>query len=93
MKKRAPRNRTLTCSEHELAKFSESLLSLNSHVCIEQIAGRVINQDFFSAAQYLPKESVDLLVMDPPYNLSKNYNGHLFREKEKGNIMTGFYLS
>lgn len=90
MKKRAPRNRTLTCSEHELAKFSKSLLSLDSHVRIDQIAGRVINQDFFSAAKYLPKESVDLLVMDPPYNLSKNYNGHLFKEKEKGEYKDWF---
>lgn len=59
-------------------------------MCIDQIIGRVINQDFFSAAKYLPKESVDLLVMDPPYNLSKNYNGHLFKEKEKGEYKDWF---
>lgn len=28
--------------------------------------------------------------MDPPYNLSKNYNGHLFKEKEKGKYQDWF---
>lgn len=90
MKKRAPRNRTLTCSEQELLELGGSLLSLNSQVCIDKIQGKVINQDLFSAAQYLPKECVDLLIMDPPYNLSKNYNGNLFKEKEKGEYQDWF---
>jgi site-specific DNA-methyltransferase (adenine-specific) len=34
-------------------------------------------------ATRLPRNFVDLLVLDPPYNLSKNFNGVLFREKEK----------
>lgn len=84
MKKRAICNRTLTCSDQELLELSRYLLTLNSQVGIDDINGRVIHQDFFDVAQYLPKESIDLLIMDPPYNLSKNYNGHLFKEKEKG---------
>lgn len=90
MKKRAPRNRTLTCSAQELSVFSESLISLESQKCIDDIEGRVINQDLFSAAKYLPKEFVDLLIMDPPYNLSKDYNGHLFKEKDKGEYQDWF---
>ncbi|MEO0988313.1 MAG: DNA methyltransferase, partial [Cyanobacteria bacterium J06639_14] len=90
MKKRAPRNRTLTCSEQELSVFSQSLLSLNSPVCVDNIEGRIINQDLFSAAKYLPQGFVDLLVLDPPYNLSKNYNGHLFKEKERGEYQAWF---
>jgi len=84
MKKRAICNRTLTCSDQELLELSRYLLTLNSQVGVDDINGRVIHQDFFDVAQYLPKESIDLLIMDPPYNLSKNYNGHLFKEKEKG---------
>ncbi len=84
MIKRAPRNRTVTCSEQEQLILSRSLLSLDSPVCIDHIKGRIINQDLFSAAEYLPEECIDLLIMDPPYNLSKNYNGHLFQERDKG---------
>jgi len=83
VKKRAPRNRTLTCSEQELSVLGKSLLTLESQKSAHEIQGRIINQDLFSAAKYLPESFVDLLVMDPPYNISKNYNGHLFKEKEK----------
>ena len=33
----------------------------------------VICGDAIKIMQSLPKESVDLIVTDPPYNLSKNY--------------------
>ena len=82
-KKRAPRNRTLTCSEQEIGKLSQSLISLETRTSVDSIEGKIIHQDFFSASEYLPEDFVDLLVMDPPYNLSKNYNGHLFKEKDK----------
>jgi len=82
MKPRAPRNRTLTCSEQELLHLSPSLECLTSHASLDVIEDRIINQDVFCAAPYLPKGFADLLILDPPYNLSKNYNGHLFKERE-----------
>lgn len=90
MKERAPRNRTIICSDQELAVFKKALLSLESNICLNHLLGKIINQDFFSAAKYLPKESVDLLIMDPPYNLSKNYHGNLFQEKDKGEYQDWF---
>lgn len=83
MKQRAPQNRTLTCSEQEQAILSQALLTLTAPVSGQDIEGRVMHQDIFHAAQYLPKAFVDLLILDPPYNLSKNYNGHLFKTQEK----------
>jgi site-specific DNA-methyltransferase (adenine-specific) len=90
VKERAPRNRTIICSDQELAVFKKALLSLESNICLNHLLGKIINQDFFSAAKYLPKESVDLLIMDPPYNLSKNYHGNLFQEKDKGEYQDWF---
>ncbi len=80
-KKRAPRNRTLTCTESEMGVFSESLLRLNEKADIDAIQNRVINQDFLEASSLLPEAFVDLLIMDPPYNLTKDYNGRLFRSR------------
>jgi site-specific DNA-methyltransferase (adenine-specific) len=82
MKTRAPRNRTLICSETELAELSSGLLRLSAVACTESITDRILNQDFHEACPFLPKAFVDLLVLDPPYNLTKNYNGHIFRSKE-----------
>ena len=90
MKKRASRNRTLSCSVEELALFKQFLLSLDTEIHLDQISGRIINQDFFNAAPYLPHTFIDLLIMDPPYNLSKNYHGNLFKEKEKGEYKDWF---
>ncbi|NOZ51218.1 MAG: site-specific DNA-methyltransferase [Chloroflexi bacterium] len=83
MKERAGRNRTLTCAPKELEELSKELLVLKRSVNVEDINGKIINQDIFTAIKYLPAEFVDLLVLDPPYNISKNYNGNLFRAKEK----------
>ena len=52
--------------------------------------GGSFSRRFFSAGQYLPRAFVDLLIMDPPYNISKNYHGHLFKEKERGKYQDWF---
>ena len=83
VKQRAPRNRTLTCSPDETGTFKEGLLHLSEPAEISQIENAIINQDFFKAVQFLPRRAVDLLILDPPYNLSKDFNGHLFEEKEE----------
>ena len=77
MKERAPRNRTLTCSNDERASLSTQLMTLSGPVTIRDIANRVIHQEIQNAVHYLPPESVDLLILDPPYNLTKDYHGHL----------------
>ncbi len=91
VKRRAPRNRTLICSDQELTVLGKLLISLdNTDVYFHEIEGKIINQDIFHTADYLPKEFVDLLIMDPPYNISKDYNGHLFKEKEKTSYQDWF---
>ncbi len=89
-KQRAPRNRTLTCSSEETQQFGRNLLRLSQLTEISSLENSIINQDFFEAAQYLPRGFVDLLVIDPPYNLSKDYNGHLFQAKDQRDYETWF---
>lgn len=82
MKERAPRNRTLTCSDDELSALSSGLLRLAAPVRHEAILGQIIHQDFTDVCQFLPHGFADLVILDPPYNLTKNYNGHVFQAKE-----------
>lgn len=89
-KTRAPRNRTLTCSEEEIQKLSQTLLSVSDKVDLEEIYNRIILGDAFEVLPLLSPICIDLLILDPPYNLSKNYNGHLFREKQKENYASWF---
>jgi len=81
LKTRAPRNRTLTCDEEERAILASNLITLERKTSVAGLRDQIVNQDFFTAVQYLPAGFVDLLVVDPPYNLSKDYNGSQFRVK------------
>lgn len=83
MKVKAPRNQTLTCSQEELEILSNYITSLPNFPKIIDISNRVICGDTFKLLPQLPQNFVDLLILDPPYNLSKNYNGQIFKEKEQ----------
>jgi len=82
MKRRAERNRTLTCTEVEMASLGTSLVHLGSPVTRDEVVNCIINQDLESALPFLPDAFVDLMVIDPPYNLTKDYNGNVFRARE-----------
>lgn len=77
---RAPRNRTLTLSDEERVNYSQKLLKVDRPVPLEQILNRIINQDIFEAVDFLPSKFVDLLFIDPPYNLTKTFNSHSFKQ-------------
>ncbi len=77
-KQRASRNRTLTLSDEERARLAANCLRLAGPASPAQLANRTIHQDLFAILDWLPAESVDLLFADPPYNLSKTFNGRPF---------------
>lgn len=79
-KKKAPYNRTLTLLPSEVPQLKKSLLSLNKKVNEKSIKNRVINGDVFTAIDFLPSNFVDLLFIDPPYNLHKKFNTASFKE-------------
>ncbi len=79
---RAPRNRTITLSSEEIDGFRSRLVRISSGVDLGEIVGRTIHQDFFEAADHLPDGVVDLLFVDPPYNLTKTFNGSTFKKTD-----------
>ena len=89
-KEKAPQNRTLSCSEQEIVRLSQSLTRLTRPVSAADLEGAIVNQDLFEAATFLPKNFADLLIIDPPYNISKNFNGHVFKEKDKDEYCSWF---
>ncbi len=79
-KKRAPLNRTLDISSKEITHLRKSLLKLKNKSSVNDISGKIINQGLFEIADYLPDKFVDLLFIDPPYNLNKNFSTLKFKE-------------
>lgn len=77
--KRAPYNRSLEILPDEKDKLKSEILKINSLVSPEDITNCIINQDIFSIIDLLPHSFVNLLFLDPPYNLYKNFNSNSFR--------------
>lgn len=90
MKQRAPRNRTLTCSPQEYIAFRQQLVTLEQAVSSQDIVNTIIHQDIGSVTAYLPQHFVDVLVLDPPYNLTKNYHGYTFTARQPSEYQTWF---
>ena len=79
-KKRAPLNRTINISDAEIKSYSGKTLKLNYKAELSDIRGKIINQDLFEVMDFLPDNFVDLLFLDPPYNLNKNFSSVNFKE-------------
>lgn len=79
-KKRAPLNRTINISDSEIELYKKNLVKLNRKSELKDINGKIINQDLFELMDYLPDKFVDLLFLDPPYNLNKNFASVNFKE-------------
>lgn len=73
-------NKTLRLSKKEVQNYKTKLLKLETAYSAEQLTDKIINQDIFGAIKYLPDNFVDLLFIDPPYNLTKKFNDVSFKE-------------
>lgn len=79
-KVRAERNRTLTLTTEEYRIYSSKLVHLSHTTGINDITDKTINQDILEVIEYLPDAFVDLLIIDPPYNLSKDFGLNKFQK-------------
>ena len=81
-KKRAPRNRTITLGDDEVFHLKKKLIRLNTPASFREIENKTICQDVFEVLDYLPDQFIDLVFVDPPYNLSKTFNLTSFKAME-----------
>lgn len=77
---RAPYNRTITLTLSEIEQFNKLNLVLKNKTNEEIIKNKIIRGDFFDVIDYFPDKFVDLLFVDPPYNLSKKFNLTKFKK-------------
>lgn len=79
-KMRASRNRTLVLSENQAEKFLEKCVKFPELEMIKNFRDITIVGDTFEVLPLIPKQTVDLLIADPPYNLSKDFHGNKFKK-------------
>ena len=75
----APRNKTLTLKESEKHRLKKRLIQLESKANIESITNSTIIGDMQDVVSFFPDSFVDLLFLDPPYNLNKSFKGQKFK--------------
>ncbi|MGL4367919.1 MAG: DNA-methyltransferase [Brevinemataceae bacterium] len=86
-KTRSPRNKTLILSQDERDLFEKNLLFPSSTLEFADILNKIICGDVLESLNLLPKNFIDLLIIDPPYNLSKSYHGTKFKKTSDQNYM------
>lgn len=78
-KEKAERNKTIDISIKDGHQYLERCISVDSKVELTEILDRTILGNCLEVLPYLPSSFVDLLIVDPPYNLDKDFNGKKFK--------------
>ncbi len=95
MKKKSPRNNTLELSKQDVIQYGKKVLYLKEPIPKREIINRIVLGDLNKIIQYMPKAFVDLMIIDPPYNLNKVFWGSEFKKMsiEKYNKYIESWLS
>ena len=91
-KAKAANNRTLTLTDDEIPQLREKLVTQEMLTLKQDAAGsqsenadffedKIINADILEALEHIPDAFADLIIIDPPYNLTKNFGGRVFNER------------
>lgn len=83
MKNRAANNRTLTLQPDEVAALQQELLSVSDLRAGLSPIDRVIHADMTEALSLIADESVDLIILDPPYNLTRTFGDSTFNARKE----------
>ncbi len=75
---KSPRNKTIDFSMDKGQQYLNRCIDVSSDVSLPEILDKTIYGDTFEVLKHLPKKCVDLLIVDPCYNLDKNFHGLKF---------------
>lgn len=84
-KLRAGRNQTIFLDDEATIAYSKRCIGNENISGIDSIVNKIICADSFEAIKLLPDKFVDLLIVDPPYNLDKTYGEKKFRKMDISN--------
>ena len=75
---KAARNRTLDITAEEGAEYLARCLRPTGPLSLPEVLDRTLCGDSFDILPLLPRGFADLLIVDPPYNLTKDFHGSRF---------------
>ena len=69
----AKNNRTIQLTEEDIMELENEIVTE-----YQQNKSQIIHGDIYNILPQIPDNSVNLIILDPPYNLDKNFNGFKF---------------
>lgn len=78
MKNKSERNKTLNTLVEDGKEYLSHCITVTEDISLNKIKNKTILGDTFSVCPLLPKESIDLVIADPPYNLAKTFGENKF---------------
>lgn len=76
---KAKRNKTIDLSIEEGSDYFKRCISISEQAEISNILDKTIHGDALEVLPLLPDKFVDLAIVDPPYNLDKDFEGMKFK--------------
>lgn len=80
--KPAPRNKTITLTLREETGYAKKAVKLSSLQSAQDLQDKIVWQDTMRALNCIPDNFADLMIVDPPYNLTKNFGKSTFKHMD-----------
>ncbi len=77
---KAKRNKTIDISPEEGMEFFSKCLTLKEKADLDTVQDKTLVGDSLEVLGLLPQGIVNLAIVDPPYNLDKNFHGNQFKK-------------
>jgi len=81
---KSSKNKTIDISLTEGKIYLERCITVRRKTSLENVVNKTILGDSLKTMPRLPRGFADLMIVDPPYNLSKNYHGNKFSRIDDG---------
>lgn len=79
---KSSRNKTIDISIEQGKEYLLRCKQIHKPAPLEQIENSVLLGDAFEILPLLPEHFIDLMIVDPPYNLDKNFHGEVFHKRD-----------
>lgn len=81
---KAGRNKTIDTPLSEGQIYLDRCIAVTQRqVDLGGVLDKTVIGDMLDVCSLLPPKSIDLIIADPPYNLTKSFNGTTFTKKKK----------
>lgn len=79
-KKKSLKNKTIDFSLEDGKDYLSKCLKIQEKKTKDEIIDKILLGDIFTTIPNLPRNFVDLLIADPPYNIEKDFHGNSFHQ-------------